>query len=87
MPIFTYPKTSAVPVADFADVVEFLRGERGDLAGFDIALEGTTTAVDAEKTIEPYAAAGLTWWVEAFGWWRGGVADARARIAAGPPGA
>jgi alkanesulfonate monooxygenase SsuD/methylene tetrahydromethanopterin reductase-like flavin-dependent oxidoreductase (luciferase family) len=85
MPIFTYPKTLAVPVEDFAEVVEFLRSERGSLDGFDIALEGTTTATDAVKVIEPYATAGLTWWVEAFGWWRGGVADARARIAAGPP--
>jgi alkanesulfonate monooxygenase SsuD/methylene tetrahydromethanopterin reductase-like flavin-dependent oxidoreductase (luciferase family) len=85
MPIFEYPKTVPVPVKDFADVVAFLRGERGSLNGFDIALEGTTTAADAVTTIEPYADAGLTWWVEAFGWWRGGVADARARIAEGPP--
>jgi hypothetical protein len=85
MPTFQYPKTVPVPVEDFADVVKFLHGERGSLDGFDIALEGTTTAGDAVEVIEPYAAAGLTWWVEAFGWWRGGVADARARIAAGPP--
>jgi alkanesulfonate monooxygenase SsuD/methylene tetrahydromethanopterin reductase-like flavin-dependent oxidoreductase (luciferase family) len=85
MPIFTYPKTSAVPVEDFAEAVKFLESERGDLDGFDIALEGTTTPADATEVIEPYVAAGLTWWVEAFGWWRGGVADARTRIAAGPP--
>jgi hypothetical protein len=30
--------------------------------------------------------AGLTWWIEAMGWWRGGVDDARHRILAGPPG-
>jgi alkanesulfonate monooxygenase SsuD/methylene tetrahydromethanopterin reductase-like flavin-dependent oxidoreductase (luciferase family) len=85
MPTFTYPNTEPVPVADFADVVEFLRRERGDLDGFDIALEGATTAANAAEVVEPYAAAGLTWWVEAFGWWRGGVAEARTRIAAGPP--
>lgn len=85
MPTFTHPKTVPVPVAEFADVVEFLRRERGGLDGFDIALEGTTSAADAASVIEPYAAAGLTWWVEALGWWRGGVADARTRIAAGPP--
>jgi len=28
---------------------------------------------------------GLTWWVEALGWWRGGVDSARQRIDAGPP--
>jgi alkanesulfonate monooxygenase SsuD/methylene tetrahydromethanopterin reductase-like flavin-dependent oxidoreductase (luciferase family) len=85
MPTFKYPKTVPVPVADFAEVVDFLGAERGGLDGFDIAFEGTTTAADAADVIEPYAAAGLTWWVEAFGWWRGGVADARTRIAAGPP--
>jgi alkanesulfonate monooxygenase SsuD/methylene tetrahydromethanopterin reductase-like flavin-dependent oxidoreductase (luciferase family) len=85
MPTFKYPKTVPVPAADFAEVVDFLRAERGGLDGFDIAVEGTTTATNAAGVIEPYAAAGLTWWVEAFGWWRGGVADARTRIAAGPP--
>jgi alkanesulfonate monooxygenase SsuD/methylene tetrahydromethanopterin reductase-like flavin-dependent oxidoreductase (luciferase family) len=86
MPTFTYPKTTAVPVADFAAVVDFLGSERGGLAGFEIVLEGTTAAADGAEVVGPYAAAGLTWWVEAFGWWRGGVPDARARIAAGPPG-
>ncbi|GAB2924893.1 LLM class flavin-dependent oxidoreductase [Nonomuraea fastidiosa] len=70
-----------VPVDEFARVVDFLGEERGSLDGFDIALEGRA----ADGLVEGYAAAGMTWWVEAMGWWRGGVADARRTIAAGPP--
>ncbi|MEV4570665.1 LLM class flavin-dependent oxidoreductase [Nonomuraea sp. NPDC049419] len=70
-----------VPVAEFARVVDFLGEERGSLDGFDIALEGRA----ADGLVEGYAEAGMTWWVEAMGWWRGGVADARKTITAGPP--
>ena len=72
----------AVPVEDFAAVVEFLRAERGSLDGFDVALEGWSSPGDGAA--RPYVELGLTWWIEALGWWRGGVADARERIAAGP---
>lgn len=70
-----------VPVSEFGRVVDFLAEQRGSLDGFDIALEGRA----ADGLVDGYAAAGMTWWVEAMGWWRGGVADARATIAAGPP--
>ncbi|HUK72214.1 MAG TPA: hypothetical protein VLW50_26175 [Streptosporangiaceae bacterium] len=33
----------------------------------------------------PYARVGLTWWVEALGWWRGSTADALSRVRQGPP--
>jgi alkanesulfonate monooxygenase SsuD/methylene tetrahydromethanopterin reductase-like flavin-dependent oxidoreductase (luciferase family) len=73
-----------VPVDAFASAVDFLRAERGSLDGFDISLEGMSAPGTLAATVAPYAAAGLTWWVEAMGWWRGGVAAARSRIAAGP---
>lgn len=74
-----------VPVEDFADVVRFVAAERGSLDGFDVALEGWTSPNNAAEIIAPYVAAGLTWWVEAMGWWRGGVEAARERILTGPP--
>ncbi len=87
MPTFAgYGRDHPVPPDEFRSVVDFLRGERGTLDGFDIVLEGWTGPDDAVAVIEPYAAAGLTWWIEAMGWWRGGVPAARDRIAAGPPG-
>ncbi|GAA5037465.1 alkanesulfonate monooxygenase SsuD/methylene tetrahydromethanopterin reductase-like flavin-dependent oxidoreductase (luciferase family) [Thermocatellispora tengchongensis] len=82
MPTFHhFGRERPVPVAEFARVVGFLAAERGSLDGFDIALEGRA----ADGLVGGYAAAGMTWWVEAMGWWRGGVAEARATIAAGPP--
>jgi alkanesulfonate monooxygenase SsuD/methylene tetrahydromethanopterin reductase-like flavin-dependent oxidoreductase (luciferase family) len=80
-----YGRNKPVPVAEFADMVAFVAAERGSLDAFDIVLEGWTEPGSAAATITPYAEAGLTWWVEAMGWWRGGVAEARTRIEGGPP--
>ncbi|WP_433319559.1 LLM class flavin-dependent oxidoreductase [Micromonospora chersina] len=79
-------RTVPVPVEDFADAVQFVASERGSLDGFEVGLEGWTSQDNAPEVIAPYVAAGLTWWIEAMGWWRGGVDDARQRILAGPPG-
>ncbi|MEV0726228.1 LLM class flavin-dependent oxidoreductase [Micromonospora purpureochromogenes] len=79
-------RTVPVPVEDFADAVQFVASERGSLDGFEVGLEGWTSPDNAPEVISPYVAAGLTWWIEAMGWWRGGVDDARQRILAGPPG-
>src|SRR5262249_43991646 len=37
------------------------------------------------RHVAPYAEAGLTWWIEALGWWRGSPQDALARVRQGPP--
>lgn len=85
MPTFASGRDPSVE--EFAEVVRFVEAERGSLDGFDIAVEGTTPpSATAAARVRSFGDAGLTWWVEAMGWWRGGVADARARIAAGPPG-
>jgi alkanesulfonate monooxygenase SsuD/methylene tetrahydromethanopterin reductase-like flavin-dependent oxidoreductase (luciferase family) len=81
----TFASGRDVSVVEFAEVVRFLAAERGSLDGFDIALEGSTGMHGGEAVVAPFVQAGLTWWVEAMGWWRGGVAHARERIAAGPP--
>ncbi len=81
MPTFAdYGRERAVPPEELAAVVEFLRAERGSLDGFDIVMQGWSPRQDPAV----YAQVGLTWWIEAMGWWRGGVAEARERIAAGP---
>jgi alkanesulfonate monooxygenase SsuD/methylene tetrahydromethanopterin reductase-like flavin-dependent oxidoreductase (luciferase family) len=86
MPTFaSYGRDVPVPVDEFAAVVRFLESERGSVDGFEIALEGWTTPATAAATVASYVDVGLTWWVEAMGWWRGGVDEARARIATGPP--
>jgi alkanesulfonate monooxygenase SsuD/methylene tetrahydromethanopterin reductase-like flavin-dependent oxidoreductase (luciferase family) len=91
MPTFVeYGRDKPVPPEEFAAAVSFvarrrMAGKRGSLDGFDVALEGWTEPDTAASIIAPYAEAGLTWWVEAMGWWRGGPGPARERIAAGPP--
>jgi alkanesulfonate monooxygenase SsuD/methylene tetrahydromethanopterin reductase-like flavin-dependent oxidoreductase (luciferase family) len=80
-----YGRTVPVPPDEFAAAARFVAAERGSLDGFDLAAEGWTEPATAAATVAPFADAGLTWWIEAMGWWRGGVAAARTRIAAGPP--
>jgi hypothetical protein len=63
----------------------FVAAEQGSLDAFDVGLEGWTSPDIAAKIIAPYVDAGLTWWIEAMGWWRGGVDATRERILAGPP--
>jgi len=80
----TFRSGRDVPVAEFAEVTRFLAAQRGSLDGFDIVLEGRTEP-GSVGLVPSYVDAGMTWWVEAMGWWRGGIAEARTRIAAGPP--
>jgi len=80
-----YGREKPVPPEVLAEVVAFVAAERGTLDGFDVVVEGWTEPDTAAATVVPYAEAGLTWWIEAMGWWRGGVEEARNRITAGPP--
>ena len=84
LPTFEDQRDGNVPVAVFAEAVEFVRGLAGDRP-YDVAVEGATEPSTAAGHVAPYAAAGATWWIEAMGWWRGDLATARERIAAGPP--
>ncbi|MFB9236582.1 LLM class flavin-dependent oxidoreductase [Plantactinospora siamensis] len=83
MPTFAEQRTRNVAPADFAAAAEFVRARSADPV--EIAVEGATTGAEAAGVLQPYVEAGLTWWVEATGWWRGGPAAAMSRIAAGPP--
>jgi alkanesulfonate monooxygenase SsuD/methylene tetrahydromethanopterin reductase-like flavin-dependent oxidoreductase (luciferase family) len=62
-------------------------GARRSLEGFDIIMEGTTSADDAASAaaaVKPWAEAGATWWIESD-WSNWDVAVMRRRIEAGPP--
>ncbi len=52
------------------------------LPPLEVAIEG---ASPAGVSLTDYAAAGLTWWVETIGWFRGTPEEMYARVAAGPP--
>jgi alkanesulfonate monooxygenase SsuD/methylene tetrahydromethanopterin reductase-like flavin-dependent oxidoreductase (luciferase family) len=83
MPTFPDQRAHNVPLAEFAAAASFT----SDLAQhpIDIALEGATSGPADAAALAPYADAGMTWWIEALGWWRGGVSAAEDRIRLGPP--
>jgi alkanesulfonate monooxygenase SsuD/methylene tetrahydromethanopterin reductase-like flavin-dependent oxidoreductase (luciferase family) len=76
-----YGKGSTMPPAALAEIVAYVREQRASEKPFDVAIEGTTPGDD----VDSYVQAGLTWWVETLGWWRGGADAALARVDAGPP--
>ena len=83
MPIFEETRDGGVPLATFEEAAGFVKGLAS--GAVDIALEGATEGPADADRVSAYADAGMTWWIEALGWWRGGLDAARARIAAGPP--
>ena len=83
MPTFDDQRTRNTAVDVFTAAASFVRECATGQA--DMALEGATDPASAAETTAPYAAAGLTWWVEALGWWRGDRASAGLRIVQGPP--
>jgi alkanesulfonate monooxygenase SsuD/methylene tetrahydromethanopterin reductase-like flavin-dependent oxidoreductase (luciferase family) len=95
MPTFVDQTSRVVPPEELAAVVRLVTEARGGApigfdTGFDVVMEGATTPGPiAGELVSSYADVGLTWWIEAMGWWRAepghAVAAARARITAGPP--
>jgi alkanesulfonate monooxygenase SsuD/methylene tetrahydromethanopterin reductase-like flavin-dependent oxidoreductase (luciferase family) len=83
MPIFDNQHSANVPIESFTRAASFVR----QLApgSLDIALEGATDGRADARHVAPYADAGMTWWIEALGWWRGDRHAAAARVTAGPP--
>jgi len=68
------------------DVIRAARGPRG-LEGFEVMIAGGTPAdpAAAGTILEPYAAAGVTWWSEGLNGWRGPLEAMMDRLRAGPP--
>src|SRR3954469_1518389 len=73
---------------DIRAIAEFVRAHRSPQAGtFDIVTDGSTPADDAaaaRATVEPFAQAGATWWIE-VDWEKTTLESLRRRVAAGPP--
>jgi alkanesulfonate monooxygenase SsuD/methylene tetrahydromethanopterin reductase-like flavin-dependent oxidoreductase (luciferase family) len=89
-PVFEGVGAGEMPMPDLlAEAVRYTGAQRPDDAGpFDVALEcasaGEDLAADAALAAD-YARAGLTWWVEALGWFRGPLETVRERVRRGPP--
>lgn len=84
------PKTDGLARPERPEQLAEMRdwiGARRSLDGFDIVMEGTTSADDAAAAATaglPWAEAGATWWVESD-WSNWDPAVMRRRIEAGPP--
>jgi alkanesulfonate monooxygenase SsuD/methylene tetrahydromethanopterin reductase-like flavin-dependent oxidoreductase (luciferase family) len=75
-----------MPIEELRAIVEYTLLSRGDREGpFDVILEGSTPAQGGAAVVGPYADAGVSWWIERLGWFRGSVDDMRSRVRAGPP--
>ena len=89
MPTHTgYGLGETMPPADLHAVVQYTLAHRTAAGPFDVALEGRTDGSAADRGgghVSRYVSAGLTWWIEALGWWRGSPADALTRVRQGPP--
>jgi alkanesulfonate monooxygenase SsuD/methylene tetrahydromethanopterin reductase-like flavin-dependent oxidoreductase (luciferase family) len=68
-----------------AEAVSYTRAQRVDDRVLDVALECVSASGNGAALTEPYARAGLTWWVEALGWFRGPLDPCRERVRQGPP--
>ena len=89
MPVHTgYGLGETMPPAELQAIVTYTQEHRKETGPFDVALEGRTDGSAADRggqLVASYVRAGLTWWIEALGWWRGTPAEAMARVRQGPP--
>ena len=83
-----YGLGQTMPPDELRAVVHYVSEHRTSDGPFDVVLEGCTDGAAPGRgadQVAPYLAAGLTWWIEALGWWRGSPQDALTRIRQGPP--
>jgi alkanesulfonate monooxygenase SsuD/methylene tetrahydromethanopterin reductase-like flavin-dependent oxidoreductase (luciferase family) len=76
-------------VEQTTEIVEYIHAHRaGDNRPLEVVIEGQTSGMDRDRdseTVAAYGRAGLTWWVEKLGWFRGTLNEMRGRIESGPP--
>ncbi|HWM99391.1 MAG TPA: LLM class flavin-dependent oxidoreductase, partial [Streptosporangiaceae bacterium] len=83
-----YGLGQTMPPDELRAVVQYTRQHRTGDGPFDVILEGRTDGAAPGRgagQVAPYLEAGLTWWIEALGWWRGNPQDAMNRVRQGPP--
>ena len=85
-----FPLKSGSPMQpkDLHEIRTFINTYRTDNAPFDLVMMGYTPGDDpvkAQKNVEKYAKAGLTWWLESLFRMKNSVETMRTRIQQGPP--
>ena len=70
---------------EIREVVEYVTRHRKSESAFDVVMEGMSDDPDdLTRLSSTYGSAGVTWWIEKLGWWRGTADAALARVNAGP---
>jgi len=73
---------------DLRNILEYIRQYRTSSTGFDVAVIGGGTGkshTEDAKKLQPFAEAGMTWWLESFFLQRNSHKEMRKRIRQGPP--
>ncbi len=82
----SHPHGSTMGVGELSEIVATVERHRSRQGPYDVVMEGESKdAEHLDRLAEPYGDAGLTWWVEKLGWWRGGREAAAVRVRRGPP--
>ncbi len=82
------PGTQQITPDELATVVAYIKEHRTSAAPFDVVLEfarGSSNRAEVRGNLPAYAEAGLTWWLEDVGSWRGPLDEMRDHIRQGPP--
>lgn len=70
---------------DLREALAYVQSQRQAASPFDVVFAGETEAAGAANTIQPYAEAGATWWLEGIWVERGTLQQMEERIRQGPP--
>ena len=72
---------------DLTEALAYVRTQRVATSPFEVVFAGTTPADAGQgaKIVDPYASAGVTWWLEGIWTERGTFEDMKERIQRGPP--
>ena len=78
-----------MPAEELREAIAYIHEYREHSAPFDVAVGGSTPGDNPERArykLDPYAAAGATWWLEDISGFRAPFDEMRERVRQGPPG-
>lgn len=87
--VYAFGPQGNLSLEEIREMRAFIFSQRSSTAPFDIVAGGDLPANDPTRAagiLAEYAEAGVTWWVDGIGAWRGDLDAMSAFIQAGPPG-
>ena len=86
--IFPIGKTGPLAAEHYRELVDFVKAQRADDTPFDVIATGITHGDDPaadRATVQPFADAGVTWWLDDTSSGRDSLAVLQERVRKGPP--